>query len=99
MTPAVPECVLELLQESLRAWAVAGKVERASDGSLELNAGAVRLSIARAPVDLPFRWLIVSDARRRPARGIAGLLRGVRVAIDANYRPVRVRITPLPPLP
>ena len=97
MTQWVPESVFQLLQESLQAWAVAGTVTRAGNGSLELNTAAGRLSIERAPVGLPFRWLIVSDARRRPASGIAGLLRGVRAAIDADYRPVRVRITPLPP--
>jgi hypothetical protein len=99
MSRWVPESVFELLQESLQAWGVAGTVKRASDGSLELKSAAVRLSIERANVGLPFRWLIVSDARRRPASGIAGLLRGVRAAIDANYRPVPVRITPLPPPP
>jgi len=88
-----------LLRESLAAWGVAGTVSRTGDSSLQLRAGQLRLAIVRARGDLPFRWMVVSNDRRRGASGIAGLLRTVRAAVDPNYRPVRVRIAALPPAP
>jgi hypothetical protein len=99
MTAAVPESLVALLRESLAAWGVAGAVRRSGDLSLELSVGPLRLQIVRARCDLPFRWLVVGDDRRRAATGIAGLLRTVRAAVDPKYRPVRVRIAALPPQP
>jgi hypothetical protein len=99
MTAEVPEMLGTLLRESLATWGVAGAVSRAGDGSLQLSAGQLRLAIVRAPRDLPFRWLVVSNDRSRGASGIAGLLRTVRAAVDPNYRPIRVRIAALPPAP
>ena len=100
MTAEMPEMLATLLRESLAAWGVAGTVSRTGDSSLQLRAGQLRLAIVRAPGgDLPFRWMVVSNDRRRGASGIAGLLRTVRAAVDPNYRPVRVRIAALPPAP
>src|SRR5262245_27151393 len=99
MTAEMPELLATLLRESLAAWGVDGAVSRTGDWSLQLDAGQVRLAIVRARGDLPFRWLVVSNDRRRGASGIAGLLRTVRAAVDPNYRPIRVRITALPAAP
>ena len=99
MMGAVPDAVVELLRESLAAWRVAANVTCNADGGVEVRAQATRLVIARAPPNLPFRWLVSIDDRRRGATGIAGLLRSVRSALDVNYRPIRVRIAALPLVP
>jgi hypothetical protein len=57
------------------------------------------LRISRAPADLPFRWMVGEGERTRGATSIAGLLRNVRAAVDPDYRPVRLRIAPLPLVP
>ena len=97
MTVAIPESLADLLRQSFAAWGVAGEVGRDGDQVLEVRAGQVRLRIARAPADLPFRWMLVGNDRSRGVTGIPGLLRSVRAAIDPNYRPIRVRIAALPP--
>ena len=64
-----------------------------------LTAGDKRLGIARAAADLPFRWMVSEGERTRGVTSIAGLLRAVRAAVDPGYRPIRLRIAPLPLLP
>ena len=98
MTEAVPDSVAELLAASLPQWGVAGTVVRDAAGAVEVTVGAVRLQILRAPAELPVRWLLVSAERRRGVTGIAGLLRGVRTAVDPDFRPLRVRVASLPPV-
>jgi hypothetical protein len=61
-----------------------------------LTAGGTQLRVTRATGDLPFRWMVSGVERTRGATGIAGLLRTVRAAIDPGYRPIRLRIAPLP---
>jgi hypothetical protein len=100
----IPEGVVDatveaLLAQSLEAWHVTGKVHREADGTLLLSAGDKRLGIARAAADLPFRWMVGEGERTRGVTSIAGLLRAVRAAADPGYRPVRLRIAPLPLLP
>jgi hypothetical protein len=92
----VPDQVRKLLAESLAAWKVVGEVRRESDGALLLTAGNRRLRVARAGGNLPFRWMVSEGERTRGLTGIAGLLRAVRAAVDPGYRPVRLRIAPLP---
>jgi hypothetical protein len=97
----IPEAVMDgaleqLMAESLAAWKVDGEVRRAADGALMVKAGDKRLRVARAPPDLPFRWMVSEGGRTRGLTGIAGLLRAVRAAVDPGYRPVRLRIAPLP---
>ena len=89
----------ELVRQSLRAWRVGGVVAREADGALRVTAGEKRLRISRAPADLPFRWMVADGERTRGATSIAGLLRSVRAAVDPGYRPVRLRIAPLPLVP
>ena len=90
------EAVEELLVESLSAWRVSGNVSHEADGALLVAAGGKRLRISRAPADLPFRWMVAEGERTRGATSVAGLLRHVRAAVDPGYRPVRLRIAPLP---
>jgi hypothetical protein len=93
------DAVLELLAQSLRAWGVGGGVGRGPDGDLTLTAGAKRLRISRAPAGLPFRWMVAEGDRTRGVTSVAGLLRALRAAVDPGYRPVRLRIAPMPLVP
>jgi hypothetical protein len=90
------ETVHELMARSLAAWHVAGDVRREADGALLVIAGEKRLRISRAPTDLPFRWMVAEGERTRGVTSVSGLLRNVRAAIDPGYRPVRLRVAPLP---
>ncbi len=94
-----PDNVHELLVQSLRAWRVSGEVSREAEGGLLVTAGEKRLRISRAAPDLPFRWMVAEGDRTRGAPSIAGLLRTLRAAVDPGYRPVRLRIAPLPLVP
>jgi hypothetical protein len=95
MTDAVSAGILTLLTESLPAWGLSGTVVRNANG-LVVAVGDAQIRITRAPADLPFRWMVTAGGRTRGAIGIPGLLRSVRSAIDPQFRPVRVRIAPLP---
>ena len=99
MTAGVPDHVHRLLVESLAAWHVAGDVRCKADGTLLLIVGDKQLRISRAGGDLPFRWMVTEGERSRGVTSIAGLLRAVRAAVDPGYRPIRLRIAPLPLLP
>ena len=99
MSAGVPDYVQELLAQSLPAWRVVGKVRRESDGTLTLTAGDQCLRVSRAAGDLPFRWTVSEGERTRGVASIAGLLRSVRAAVDPCYRPIRLRLAPLPLLP
>ena len=47
--------------------------------------------------DASLRWMLGEGERTRGATSISSLLRHVRAAVDPGYRPVRLRIAPLPP--
>ena len=94
-----PDSVHGLVLQSLRAWHVSGDVAREADGALLVTAGEKRLRISRAPADLPFRWMVAEGERTRGVLSIAGLLRTLRATVDPGYRPVRLRIAPLPLVP
>jgi hypothetical protein len=100
VTPSAPEQLRELLARSLEAWRVAGDVGRDSEGALVLTTEGRRLRIARATdAGLPFRWMVTDGERTRGVTSIAGLLRAARAAVDPGYRPIRLRIAPLPLAP
>jgi hypothetical protein len=98
VSTGVPDHVRELLAQSLIAWRVTSDV-RETDGALVLNAGKHELRIRRAAADLPFRWMTDDGKRTRGAASVSGLLRHVREAVDPAYRPIRLRIAPLPLVP
>ena len=52
-----------LLAQSLVAWQIAGRVERAPDGLIVVHGDTREVRIARAPADLPFRWMVTADGR------------------------------------
>jgi hypothetical protein len=99
MTAPIPEYVREVLAQSLVAWRVSGEVRHEADDTLLLVAGDKRLRIARAPADLPFRWMVAEGERTRGVISIAGLLRTIRAAVDPGYHPIRLRLAPQPLLP
>ena len=99
MTRPTLDLVHALLVESLKAWRVDGEVVSGRDGSIVVSAGVTKLRIERAAADLPLRWMVTEGERTRGVASIAGLLRNVRAAIDPGYRPIRLRIAPLPLLP
>ena len=94
--PRLDDAVHELVAQSLAAWHVAGEVRREADGALLVAAGETHLRISRAPADLPFRWMVADSERTRGVTSVSGLLRTLRAAIDPDYRPVRLRVAPLP---
>jgi hypothetical protein len=96
---ALDTVLASLVAQSLAAWRVSGTVERMADGALAVTVAGKDLRIARAPADLPFRWVVEEAGRTRGATSVAGVLRHVRAAVDPLWRPVRLRIGPLPVLP
>ena len=98
MSPSMlDEAVAVLLARSLETWRIDGYVRREADGALHVTAAAKHLRVSRAPGDLPFRWMLGEGERTRGATSISSLLRHIRAAVDPGYRPVRLRIAPLPP--
>jgi hypothetical protein len=91
------DAVTALLARSLEAWRIVGTVEQGADGALLVRTARQQLRVARAPAGLPFRWVVEEAGRTRGAASVSGLLRHVRAAVDPGWRPVRLRITSLPP--
>jgi len=98
LTDANPDLVRALLAESLAAWRVTGRVERASDGALVIS-GHKSIRIDPAPPDAIFRWMVTADGRMRGAISLVALLRQVREALDPGYAKNRVRIAVAPLVP
>jgi hypothetical protein len=91
------DLICELLKQSLAAWSVAGRVERASDSALLINASK-SIRIERSPHAV-FRWTITIDGRVRGALSLVAVLRQVREALDPGYAASRVRIAVAPLVP
>jgi hypothetical protein len=87
-----------LLAQSLAAWRVAGRVERAPDGAVAIDGNGKNIRIERAS-QLMFRWMVTVDGRQRPAISLVAVLRQVRQALDPGYAANRVRIAVAPLLP
>ncbi len=83
-----------LLEQSLMAWHLLARIEKMSNGDVVIEGLGRRILIARAQPGLPFRWLVTTDGRQRPALSIISVLRQVRGALDQSFTPVRVRIPP-----
>jgi hypothetical protein len=92
--------VVELLAQSLIAWRVAGSVQRTGGGAILLRAAAREVRVEPTPSNLPFRWMVSVDGRKRGAISLLAVLRQVRAAIDPGYaQNNRVRIAVSPPVP
>jgi hypothetical protein len=100
MTPAerTDTAVAVLVRTSLAVWGVDAEV-KVSAGALAVVSGTEVITIARAPSELPFRWIITHAGRERAASSVTGLLRVLRLALEPGYRPGRARIATLPPPP
>lgn len=81
-----------LLERSLRAWRLIGRVERLDPGGIAIDGLGRRIVVRRAGPGDPFRWWIESEGRTRPAISAVAVLRQVRSVLDPGYRPARVRI-------
>ena len=99
MSAASKDVVCELLAQSLLAWRLVGGVRRAGDGSILVACKAKEICVAPAAPDLPFRWMVTVDGRKRGAISLVAVLRQIRAALDPGYakNKVRVAVTPLVP--
>jgi hypothetical protein len=97
MTASIIDLLQGLIDESLAAWRVAGHVRREADGTIAVTANAICIRVMHDQTTPPFRWTVTAGERARRATSIAGVLRNLRAAVDPDYRPLRLRIAPLPP--
>ena len=91
------DALLALIETSLTLWARPGKVHRASSRAIVVQTTGHDAHIARAEPGVPFRWSVVVDGRSRVAGSVTGVLRALRMGLDEDFRPSRVRIAPLEP--
>ena len=98
MSDPMMKALQRLLETSLEAWQLTGKVG-ANGAGLVLNSRDTELSIAKAPTGMPFRWVVTIDGRRRTAASVNGVLRVVRQTLAPEYQPLSLRIAPLPAKP
>lgn len=89
----------ELMTQSLVAWRLIGTVHGTSDGAILVSCQGHNIRIEPAPPDLPFRWIVIVDNRRRTAISLVAVLRQLRAALDPGYATMRVCIAPFPLVP
>lgn len=87
--------LLALVEESLALWRCPGTVHREPTGAIVVKTAEHHVHIDRAEANQPFRWLVVADGRRRVASSVTGLLRVLRLGLDADFLPSRARIAPI----
>jgi hypothetical protein len=95
MSTAV-EHLHELMTQSLVAWRLTGSVHNSSDGGVLIFCRQHSIRIGPASPDLPFRWFVTVDNRRRGAISLVTVLRQVRAVLDPGYASTRARIAPFP---
>ena len=90
-----------LIRESLKQWGCgqALKVSRGTDGVLTLTSDQSVLTIERASREMPFRWIVHVEQRRRAAASVVGVLRMIRETFAIGYAPSQIVIAPLPQAP
>ena len=96
---AASEHLYELMTQSLVAWRLIGTAHGTSDGAILVSCQTHNIRIEPAPPDLPFRWIVIVDDRRRAAISLVAVLRQVRAALDPGYATMRARIAPFPLVP
>jgi hypothetical protein len=99
VTASPAERMRELMEQSLRFWRSTGRVHLGCDGAVLLSCGAHAIRIEPAAPDLPFRWMVTIDDRRRGAVSTVAVLRQVRTALDPGYATLRARIALAPLVP
>ena len=96
---AIPGHLHALMAQSLVAWRLAGSVRSTGGGAVLVSCREHNIRIEPAPPDLPFRWTVIIDNRRRAAISLVAVLRQVRAALDPGYATMRARIAPFPLVP
>ena len=96
---AISEHLHELMAQSLVAWRLTGSVRSTGDGAILVSCQERNIRIEPAASDLPFRWIVIVDNRRRAALSLVAVLRMVRAALDPGYATMRTRIAPFPLVP
>ncbi len=88
-----PPALRALLADSLTLWGISGRVEIA-DACIRITAGDLVLHVAPGmPEEMPMRWWLISETRRRPAASMLGLMRSLRYALNATgSEPARARV-------
>ena len=89
----------ELMKQCLVAWRLTGSVCGTSDGAILMSCDQHEICIEPAPPDLPFRWMVTIDKRKRGAISLVAVLRQVRAALDPGYATMRVRVVAFPLVP
>ena len=87
------------MKQSLVAWRLTGSVRGTTDGAILMSCDEHEIRIEPAPPDLPFRWMVTIDDRRRGAISLVAVLRQVRAALDPGYATTRARIAAFPLVP
>jgi hypothetical protein len=88
-----------LMEQSLLAWRLDGSVSAESDGAVVVRCREHAIRIEQAPPDVPFRWHVTADGRKRAALSLVAVLRQVRETLDPGYATLRPRIAPVPLVP
>ncbi len=83
---------LVLVEQSLIAWRLLAKVTRTGDGALLIAGLGRSVRVERAPPDLPFRWFVTADGRRRSAVSVVAVLKQIRGTLDPGYASNRIRV-------
>ena len=87
--------LLALVEESLTLWGRPGTIDREPTGAIVVKTAEHLVCIGRAEAGVPFRWRVVIDGRRRVVGSVTGLLRVLRLGLDADFQPSRVLIAPI----
>ena len=90
-----------LIVESLAQWGCEGKsyISRGNKTALTVTSGRHAITVERASEDIPFRWIVHIDQRKRAAASVVGVLRMIRQTLSIGYAPSHVTIARLPPAP
>jgi hypothetical protein len=97
--PSAADHLLELMTQCLVAWRLTGSVRDTSDGAILVSCDEHEIRIEPAPPDLPFRWMVIADDRRRSAVSLVAVLRQVRTTLDPGYPTMRARVAAFPLVP
>ena len=87
-----------LLRTSITMWSLDDTVQLAAladEIKIQSGSGMV-LRVVRAPGEMPFRWVVTIDGRKRTAASVVGVLRIVRQSLAPGYQPYQLTMTPLP---
>ncbi len=89
----------KLLIESVRQWRVPAQVTRQDDDRVVITGLGHLITIARADQGMPYRWMIASGGRQRPALSVVSVLRQVRLVLDPTYAKLRLSVSAPPVQP